>query len=252
MVKIPKISGRELQRLKRDGKFLGEGITAKAYLVTMKKGRQAVLKVCQDQEFDQSFEMEIDILQRLNGVAGAPLLLGVCRKPMALAMEYCEGSTMLDLVNSYDISNKTLLEVALQVVREVHKLHQKGFAHNDMKTDNCIIDMTTTPATVRLIDFGTCTALGQSPGYSCDPEGMHLAPELCRLGSATTAAEVFSLGCLLEDLVTGREGEWFPTILHQLVDCARRQDPEWRPSMTIVEEVLEQAVSEMAAETNPR
>lgn len=160
-------------------------------------------------------------------------------------MEHCCGRTLEDLRCDDTVSGKTLMEVALLVTRQVARLHARGFAHNDVKTDNCVADVSATPFTVRLIDFGNSTRLGESPCYDVDPEGMHLAPELCRSGVATSATDVFSLGTLLKDLMEMRPDDAFPKMLPRLARSACKEDPKRRPSMALFTEALEAVVAKM-------
>ncbi|XP_037786449.1 serine/threonine-protein kinase nekl-2-like [Penaeus monodon] len=161
-----------------------------------------------------------------SGTGGAPQVLGVCEVPPAFLMEYCQGRTFQDLCWDPEVSNKTMMEVALQVMHQVAELHKRGFAHNDIKTDNCIANISHTPFSVHLIDFGNSTRLGESPMYRLDPEGSHIAPELCRSGNSSTATDAFSLGCLLADLMVARAEDKFPQIVSSLVQCAGREDPK--------------------------
>ncbi|XP_037786412.1 serine/threonine-protein kinase nekl-2-like [Penaeus monodon] len=226
--RLPTITAGEVKRLRSAGKLVGEGLTAKAYLVQPKNGKEAILKVCKKREFQHIVKQEISVLQRL--------------KPVALLMEYCQGRTLEDLRWDPEVSNKTMMEVALQATHQVSELHKRGFAHNDIKTDNCIANISHTPFSVRLIDFGNSTHLGESPRYELVPEGSHIAPELCRLGNASTATDAFSLGCLLVDLMEAR-AKGFPKMVSRLSQCAGREDPKWRPSLELFAEALQAAVS---------
>src|SRR5437879_1559475 len=94
----------------------------------------------------------------------------------------------------------------VQVLEGLTAVHAAGVVHRDVKPENVLIDTTMTPSQARLSDFGIArltrgpsltrlTGLIGTPGY--------LAPELSEREHATPAADVYSTGIMLYELVTG-------------------------------------------------
>lgn len=241
----PTLTKEELKHLVRGGKPLGSGLTGEAFLVRLQTGRKAVLKRCSDRRFDFVFRNECRILRELRRSGLVPRLLGKSRKPWALLMEHCEGRTGQDLLDDPVSRKETLVRVVRQLANQVGELHKQGYAHNDVKLDNCVVDTSSRPLAVRLIDFGHSVRLGRSGGYDVIPEGAHLAPELSKGGKASPSTDVFSLGHVL-DWVMGQVGrEFFPKVFHRLAAHALSADPKRRPSPQLFVEAMDHGLAKM-------
>lgn len=250
--KTQTVSHHDLRRLIRDGRLLGSGLTGKAFLVRQENGKKAVLKVCEDPSFDFVFKNESRVLRKLRRSGVVPQVFGVSLKPSAILMEYCEGPTGQQLLDGKVTGNEALMQMVKQLAHQVGELHKQGFAHNDIKLDNVIVDTTSKPLTVRLIDFGHCMPIGLKPGYDVDPEGLHLAPELCRRGQATSEADVFSLGFTLRQILKEVGSSFFPKILGRLADQACSEDPKLRPSIGLFKEAMTIGIEKIRKGFNPR
>ncbi|MFI4957265.1 MAG: phosphotransferase [Gammaproteobacteria bacterium] len=70
-----------------------------------------------------------------------------------LAFPFHEGETFYDYVNRYTKIEKDI-EIALLIIEEVKKIHDKGYAHNSLHTENILIDEKERDIRVHLIDYG--------------------------------------------------------------------------------------------------
>ncbi len=125
-----------------------------------------------------------------------------------LALEYVEGERIDLYCNARSLDVPARLRLFLQVVRAVSYAHGKLVVHRDLKPSNILV----TPAgNVKLLDFGIAkvlaedradeTALTQQSGRALTPD--YAAPEQIRGEALGTAADLYSLGVVLFELLAG-------------------------------------------------
>jgi eukaryotic-like serine/threonine-protein kinase len=146
-----------------------------------------------------------------------------------LVMEYLEGETLADRLRKSALPLKQSLEFGIQITDALAIAHRSGILHRDLKPGNIML----TPSGAKLLDFGLAKvvpALGASPcagsmtpsaptitiaDLSSPPEALtqlgtligtfqYMAPEVLQGADADTRSDIFSLGCLLYEMVTGR------------------------------------------------
>ena len=124
-----------------------------------------------------------------------------------------------------------------RVSEAVHYAHQHLIVHRDLKPGNILVTSAGTP---KLLDFGIAKLLDEESGTG-DPTVAamqaltpdYASPEQILGGSVTTASDVYSLGVLLYELLTGhRPLEIKGRALSEAVDTLREQEPE-RPSTVV-------------------
>jgi hypothetical protein len=128
------------------------------------------------------------------------------RSSLYLVTEYVEGSTLTQwMLDNPKPDLARVRDIVDQIARGLMALHRLEMLHQDLRPDNVLIDRT---GTVKIIDFGSTRIAGVAEASAAaePPLGtlQYMAPEY-RLGDpGTEQSEVFSLGVIAYQLLTGR------------------------------------------------
>ena len=120
-----------------------------------------------------------------------------------IVMEYVEGITLKTYIEKKgQLTFKETVSIAIQVARGIEAAHNKGIIHRDIKPQNIIIS---TEGKVKVTDFGIARA-ASSNTISADVMGsVHYAsPEQARNGFVDGKSDIYSLGIVMYEMVTGR------------------------------------------------
>lgn len=123
-----------------------------------------------------------------------------------IALELVEGSTILEHVRAQMLDLRTRLKLFVDVCRAVEAAHRALIVHRDLKPSNVLV---TSGGDVKLLDFGIAKMLDADPGADGTGTEHHAmtpayaAPEQFQRGPITTATDVYALGVLLGELLTG-------------------------------------------------
>lgn len=119
-----------------------------------------------------------------------------------LVFEYIDGASLLKFLQfKGKLSPELALEIMIPVLDAVDYAHDRGIIHRDLTPSNIIITNSNQP---KLMDFGIADALGRQPtqeGISGSP--YYLSPEQCEKKAASPVSDIFSLGLILIELLTG-------------------------------------------------
>ena len=174
-----------------------------------------------------------------------------------IAMEYLEGTTIRELqIMSRERRQNIPLEVALALVeqasRGLHAAHELtdldgvplGLVHRDVSPHNLMV---TTSGVVKLLDFGVAkyTAALAEATYSGDMKGKfgYMSPEQCRGDRLDRRSDLFSLGTVLWELVTGRDLFHRRTELEMLKAITDEDAPRARSVDPDVPEVIDDLIA---------
>lgn len=193
-------------------RLIGHGGMGDVYEATRARGdfdQRVAIKILQCEGADQSgrFHAERQILARLEHPGIARLYDGgltADARPY-MVMEYVEGRPITEfcLVTRAPLTSR--LQLFIQVCDAVAYAHQNLIVHRDLKPSNILV---TQGATVKLVDFGIAKLLDSqsariTQGRVAPMTPICAAPEQLIGGVITTATDVYGLGVLLFELLTG-------------------------------------------------
>lgn len=163
-------------------------------------------------------------------------------------MELVRGTRITDYCDTNELSTRRRLELFIQVCHAVQHAHQKGVVHRDLKPSNILVSVHDGAAVSKVIDFGIAKAI---EGRLCD-QTLHtgfeqvlgtpayMSPEQAHATSEDidTRTDIYSLGVLLYELLTGKTPfdtrELLALGLDELRRTIREKEPA-RPSARLRE-----------------
>lgn len=197
-----------------------------------------------------------------------------------LVMEYLAGRTLASMHERGDLDVTTIIGIGAQLAAAFAALHDVGIIHCDIKPENLFVldDIAwgSVPQ-VKVIDFGVSRSVDEPAPDDASIAGTpaYMAPEQWR-GRPQTASDVYSLGCVLYELLTGdvpfdgslpevmvahlerrpSRPSWLrrglPIELERVVLRALGKDPALRPTMhELARDLGELADIERCTETQP-
>jgi serine/threonine protein kinase/Tol biopolymer transport system component len=208
-------------------------------------GRDVAIKV-----LPAAFSTDVDRLRRFEQEARAaaslnhPNILGVhdigtdAGAPFIVS-ELLEGMTLRDRLNTGPIGVRQALEFALQIAHGLAAAHEKSITHRDLKPENVFV---TRDSRVRILDFGLAklthdqhtfeaetaivtAAPPTQPGVVLGTVG-YMAPEQVRGLPVDHRADLFALGAILYELLSGRRAFSLDTAAETMTAILRDDPPE--------------------------
>lgn len=153
-----------------------------------------------------------------------------------VAMAYYEGETLKQRINHGPLDIDQATDIATQVARALAVAHEAGIVHRDVKPANIMV---TRRGEVKLLDFGIARLSGQTrltrTGTTLGTVA-YMAPELIAGGEADARSDVWALGVVLSEMLTGRlpfRGEQELALMNAVINENPRSVRELRPEVPV-------------------
>lgn len=218
------VVGRTLAGRYRVLSLLGEGGMGRVYLAEdARLGRRVALKflpehLTHDAEQSRRFRQEARAASALNH----PNIITVHDVEEAegkhlIASEYVEGETLRERLSRGLLPPAEALDVAAQIASALRAAHEAGIVHRDVKPENVMLRR---DGYVKVLDFGiakltaqrtpaagavapTASAVRTAPGLVVGTD-RYMSPEQARGQEVDARADVWSLGCVIYEMLSGR------------------------------------------------
>ena len=169
-----------------------------------------------------------------------------------IVMEYLEGQTLKQVLSGKRrLDVEDTLHVATQVAEALGCAHEKGIVHRDLKPGNILL---TYSAQVKLLDFGIAKMLEIAPGKGSSPAERltksgeilgtkgYMAPEQARGETVDARADVFSFGCVLYQMLSGKSAFSGHNALDRYVAIINEDPPPLKEQEPSVPDALDELV----------
>ncbi len=168
---------------------------------------------------------------------------GEAEGQLYLAFEFVEGTDLAGRMESGpSLSLREVLRIVRQVADALDYAHRLGVVHRDIKPSNILLDKT---SRVKVADFGIAKVTGQSTELTMAGSVMgspqYLSPEQIRGDDLDGRSDIFSLGVVLYELLSGKrpfEGETITTLVYQILHKEPPSISELRSIPTRLEQLL--------------
>ena len=190
---------------------IGAGGMGEVYLAEdTELDRKVALKflpshLCQDDDCRARFKREAQAVAKLNhpNIVAIHEVSEFKHRPF-FAMEHVEGLSLREVIKQGKSTIAQIIVLAKQLCEGLQEAHEAGIIHRDIKPSNIIIDRKNRP---KLLDFGLATIKGADKltktGSTLGTAG-YMSPEQAEGKEVDQRSDIFSLGVVLYELITGR------------------------------------------------
>ncbi len=212
----------------------GMGVVYRAYDLRLK--RPVALKLvtpslARDERFRERFARESELVMSLEHPNVVPIYdAGDVDGRFYLAMRLVDGIDLRSLLRSEGaLEPARAIAICAQIAAALDAAHALGLVHRDVKPSNVLLDASDH---VYLADFGITRRLGDEGAFAGEDGSVgtpaYLAPEQLEGGSVDGSADVYSLGCVLYECLTGEPV--FPRASRLAVAWAHLEEEPSKPS----------------------
>ena len=197
-------------------RLLGRGGMSVVYLAEDQAlGRRVALKVLApklsvDRRFRERFRLESRLAASIDHPNVIPIYeAGEAEGRLYIAMRYVDGTDMRSLLDKAGaLEPRRAVELTSQVADGLEAAHARGLVHRDVKPSNVLIASQGEREHVYLADFGLTKTEGEADDDDATPRLSgtvdYVAPEQITEGTGGASADVYALGCVLYEALTGQ------------------------------------------------
>jgi serine/threonine protein kinase len=241
---------------------IGEGGMGEVWRATDSKlDREVALKVlpedfATDADRRARFEREAKALAALNHPNIATVFgLEQVDGKFVLIMELLEGESLRERLADGPLPYRKVAEIGAGIARGLGAAHDRGIVHRDIKPENVYL---TNDGQIRVLDFGLATDQGLGLGGGGDTETPtvtrrtdpgtvlgtvgYMAPEQVRGEQVDSRADIFALGSVLYEMMTGHQAFRRETVPETMTAILRKDPPEPTESGIAVPGALDRMV----------
>lgn len=222
--------------------LIGSGTGGAVYKAKHKfMGKLVAIKIMHPEQMNN-----IDLIQRFRQEAATVSILkhenivsvtdfGLTESGDAfMIMEYCDGVGLDTILNEHRYLRA---DVAVPIFRQIctgmAEAHRNGILHRDLKPSNVLIShFGSSSMRVQIADFGTAKVLSNENGLGAPVvetkvgqifgTPLYMSPEQCQGKKLTQAADIYSMGCLMYQSLTGEppiNGEDYVDVMYKHINC---------------------------------
>jgi serine/threonine protein kinase len=198
-------------------RLLGQGAMGEVYLardpgigreVAIKTIRPALIGVNLGGDMQQRFAREAKAAGLLHHPNVVTVFeFGTDEDLLYLVMEYVPGEDLSALMARDELAPSDLLEILAQVCEGLAQAHKHGIIHRDIKPTNVMVQREEGNLQAKVMDFGVAKLSGGDMTQTGQVVGTlaYMAPEYLRTGIAEAASDLFSVGVMLHEGLSGEK-----------------------------------------------
>lgn len=164
-----------------------------------------------------------------------------------IIMEYVDGVTLKEYLKEHKLPLNAVLEIAVRLADALQHAHSRNIIHCDIKPQNILIDKYLNP---KITDFGIAKMISnQTTVYTAAVMGSvhYISPEQAVGGKITASSDVYSLGVVLFEMLTGQVPFTGNTAVSVAMMHAEKPVPSLSDFMDEVPEGLQQIIDKALA-----
>ena len=188
--------------------------------------KQIAAHLAGDRRFVERFRREAQILARLGGehthIVGVHELVEN-ESGLFMIMEHVAGHTLKEVLERqrYAVPVAAAVEILWDVAKGLRSAHMAGIVHRDIKPGNVLV---TRDRRAKILDFGVAAKAGGEDSLALGTT-KYMAPELFGTGTTDARADIYSLGFIAYEMLTGRE--YFANLFDDVVRDAHTENLRW-------------------------
>lgn len=257
--------GTVLMERYRLDELIGEGGMASVYrAMDLRTGHRVAVKFLRQElqdnpEFLDRFRREATAASRMSH-HNIVNLLDIGDNPASpyLVFEYVDGKTLKEIITEHGfLPQGTAVQIAIRILSALRHAHEAGVVHRDIKPQNILVDR---QGYIKVSDFGIARMVGANTSDIEKKQGImgsvhYFSPEQAKGGTATFASDLYSVGCVLYEMLTGKvpfEGETQVSIAMQHVQAKAQPIHELAKDVfPSIEAVVEKAMAKEPQDRYP-